>query len=452
MLPLPDPLPLTPFRRPVRGEVSLPGSKSLTNRALLLAALCDGPVTITNALFSEDTALMIAALQALGIKVDAALAARTIRVTGQGGEIPARSAELFVGNAGTAARFLTALCAAAPRGVYRLDGGPQMRRRPMQGLLAALRVLGADIRCAGEEGFLPLEIRARGLRGGAVTLDASESSQMLSALLMVAPLATQALEIGLTGGVRWPFVQMTARLMEDFGQPPLERRGADRVLAATATPYRRPTAGYEVEPDATAASYFLALPLVAGGRLALPGLRRPGHGLQGDTQFLAVLEQAGLGITDLADRAGLQVSAARGAPRRGVAQDFRDFSDTFLTLAAIAPLLEGPTRITGIAHTRRQETDRVAGMARELRKLGQHIVEEPDALTITPGPLTSDVEIETYDDHRFAMSFAILGCHDRHGDGRPWLSLGHPGCCAKTFPAFFETLDTVRRQSHRTVA
>jgi 3-phosphoshikimate 1-carboxyvinyltransferase len=285
-----------------------------------------------------------------------------------------------------------------------------------------------------------------------VTLDASESSQMLSALLMVAPLATQALEIGLTGGVRWPFVQMTARLMEDFGQPPLERRGADRVLAATATPYRRPTAGYEVEPDATAASYFLALPLVAGGRLALPGLRRPGHGLQGDTQFLAVLEQAGLGITDLADRAGLQVSAARGAPRRGVAQDFRDFSDTFLTLAAIAPLLEGPTRITGIAHTRRQETDRVAGMARELRKLGQHIVEEPDALTITPGPLTSDVEIETYDDHRVAMSFAILGCHDRHGDGRPWLSLGHPGCCAKTFPAFFETLDTVRRQSHRTVA
>ena len=174
--------------------------------------------------------------------------------------------------------------------------------------------------------------------------------------------------------------------------------------------------------------------------------------MQGDTQFLAVLERAGLGITDLADRAGLQVSAACGASRRGVAQDFREFSDTFLTLAAIAPLLEGPTRITGIAHTRRQETDRVAGMARELRKLGQHVVEEPDALTITPGPLPSDVEIETYDDHRFAMSFAILGCHDRHGDGRPWLSLGNAGCCAKTFPAFFETLDTVRRQSHGTAA
>ena len=209
------------------------------------------------------------------------LAAGTIRVTGQGGGIPARSADLFVGNAGTAARFLTALCAAAPRGVYRIDGGPQMRRRPMQGLLAALRVLGAEIRCAGREGFLPLEIRARGLRGGAVTLDASESSQMLSALLMMAPLAAQPLEIGLAGGVRWPFVQMTARLMEDFGQPPLERRGPDRLLAAAATPYRRPTAGYEVEPDATAASYFLALPLVAGGRLALPGLRRPGHGLAG---------------------------------------------------------------------------------------------------------------------------------------------------------------------------
>ena len=273
---------------------------------------------------------------------------------------------------------------------------------------------------------------------------------MLSALLMVAPLATQTLEIGLAGGVRWPFVQMTARLMEEFGQPPLERRGTDRLRAAIATPYRRPTAGYEVEPDATAASYFLALPLVAGGRLALPGLRR--SGLQGDMQFLAVLEQAGLVITDLAGRAGLQVSAARGAPRRGVAQDFREFSDTFLTLAAIAPLLDGPTRITGIAHTRRQETDRVAGMARELGKLGQHVVEEPDALTITPGPLPSAVDIETYDDHRFAMSFAILGCHDRHGDGRPWLRLAHPGCCAKTFPAFFATLENVRRQAHGTAA
>jgi len=244
---------------------------------------------------------------------------------------------------------------------------------------------------------------------------------------------------------------MTARLMEEFGQPPVERAGPNRLRAAAFTPYRRPTGRYDIEPDATAASYFLALPLVAGGRLALPGLRRPGDGLQGDTRFLAVLEQAGLILAPLAGGPGLEV-AAGNAPRRGVTQDFREFSDTFLTLAAIAPLLAGPTRITGIAHTRRQETDRVAGMARELRKLGQEVTEEDDALTIEPRPLTADVTIETYGDHRFAMSFAILGCHDRHGDGRPWLAIRNPECCAKTFPGFFEVLEHLRRESAGTAA
>ena len=452
MSPRPDPLPITPFRQPARGTVELPGSKSLTNRALLLAALCDGPVTITNALFSEDTTLMAAALAALGIEVHADPATRTIQVAGRGGEVPAPNADLWVGNAGTAARFLTAFVAAAPHGTYRLDGVAQMRRRPMQGLIAALRTLGVDLRCLREEGHLPLEIHARGLPGGAVTLDASESSQMLSALLMVAPLARQPIEVGLTGGVRWPFVQMTARLMEEFDQPPVETIGPHRLRAAAFTPYRRPSGRYEIEPDATAAGYFLALPLVTGGRLALPGLRHPGQGLQGDTAFQPVLEALGLNISPLADASGLEVSAAAGARRPGVTQDFREFSDTFLTLAAIAPLLHGPTRITGIAHTRKQETDRVAGMARELRRLGQEVAEEEAALTITPHPLPPDVTVETYGDHRFAMSFAILGCHDRHGDGRPWLAVRNPACCAKTFPEFFDVLDTLRRESAGTAA
>jgi len=195
----PDPLPIVPFRHPARGIVVLPGSKSLTNRALLVAALCDDPVTITHALFSEDTSLMAAALANLGIEVQVDPAAQTIRVAGRGGEIPAHTADLWVGNAGTAARFLTALVAAAPHGVYRLDGVAQMRRRPMQGLVAALRGLGVDIKCLREDGHLPLEIHARGLDGGAVTLDASESSQMLSGLLMVAPLARRPIEVGLAG-------------------------------------------------------------------------------------------------------------------------------------------------------------------------------------------------------------------------------------------------------------
>ena len=447
MLPLSNPLPITPFTRPARGEVTLPGSKSLTNRALLLGALCDGAVTLTHALASEDTALMAAALNALGIVVASDPKTETIRIAGQGGRIPAESAELFVGNAGTAARFLMALCAAA-HGVFRLDGAAPMRRLPMRGLIEALRSIGADIRCRGREGHLPVEIRARGLRGGAVAIDAGESSQMLSALLMIAPLCPAPLEVTLIGGVRWPFVQMTARLMEHFGQPPVERRGEGAFLVSNTAPYRLAAPVYAIEPDATAASYFAILPRVAGGRIALPGLRPTGRGLQGDTQFLSVLERIGLAVTGLADRDGLEVSASQDAAGPGVTQDFQQFSDTFLTLAAIAPLLAGPTRITGIAHTRRQETDRVAGAARQLRKLGQEVLEEEDALTITPRPLSPDIEIETYVDHRFAMSFALLGCHDLRRDGRPWLRVRDPGCCAKTFPDFFAVLDRVWQESH----
>jgi len=445
MLPLPDVLPITPFTRPARGEVIIPGSKSLTNRALLLAALCDAPVLLTGALASEDTELMAEALRRLGLMVTNDSAAGTVRVSQQPDAFKSGEADLFVGLAGTAARFLTAFCAAAPRGLYRLDGVPQMRRRPMQGLIAALRQLGADIRCTGEAGFFPLEIRAQGLRGGRVSLDARESSQLLSALLMVAPLAQAPVEIALVGGVRGAFVKMTTRLMEHFGQPPVERRGAEVFVLANTRRYALAGGRYAIEPDATAASYFLALPLAVGGRLALPGVRGPNGGLQGDARFLEVLRAAGGEIAETLR--GLEASYSRGGARHGVERDFTEFSDTFLTLAVLAPLLDGPTRITGIAHTRKQETDRVAGMARELRKLGQEVVEADGALTITPRPLVDGVEIETYGDHRFAMSFGILGCHDLHGDGRPWLSIRNPACCAKTFPHFFELLETVRQNS-----
>lgn len=445
-MPLPALLPIEPFTRPARGVVTLPGSKSLTNRAFLLAALCDAPVTLTGALFSEDTHLMAEALRRLGFTVETDATACTARVADQGNAFRSTApVELFVGLAGTAARFLTALCAAAPRGVYRLDGVPQMRKRPMKPLLDALRTLGADVRCLGEEGFFPIEIHARGLRGGAVSLDARESSQLLSALLMVAPLAAQPLEITLVGGVRWPFVEMTARLMAHFGQPPLQRRGADAFLVANTARYALPGGTYAVEPDATAASYFLALPLVAGGALMLSGLREPGAGLQGDTAFMRVLERVGLMLTPR--DGGIETRFSAGAARRGVTQDFSEFSDTFLTLAALAPLLDGLTRISGIAHTRKQETDRVAGMARELTRLGQHVVETEDSLEIHPRPLRAGETIETYGDHRFAMSFGILGSHDLHGDGRPWLTIRDPACCAKTFPHFFELLAELRKKS-----
>jgi 3-phosphoshikimate 1-carboxyvinyltransferase len=448
---LPDILPIQPFTRPVQGEVVLPGSKSLTNRALLLAALNDGPVTLTGALFSEDTQLMGDALRQLGFAVKSEPGAQTIQVDGRGGAMPAERADLFVGLAGTAARFLTALCAAAPRGVYRLDGVPQMRKRPMRPLIEALRVLGADIRCTGEEGFFPLEVLARGLDGGAVELDASESSQLLSALLMVAPLARGDVSVTLRGAVRQAYVDMTAHVMQAFArdrQPLVHRRDAQSfTIAARPQPYRLADdlGSYAIEPDASAASYFLALPLITGGRLHLRGAQDSRRGLQGDTEFADVVRAVGAEVRMQSD--GLEVSFRREQLRVGIERNFKAISDTFLTLAAIAPLLHGRTRISGIAHTRKQETDRVAGMARELTRLGQHIVEAEDSLEIEPRPLRPGENIETYHDHRFAMSFGVLGCHDLRGDGRPWLAIKNPASCAKTFPHFFELLESLRQKS-----
>ncbi len=451
---LPSVLPIRPFTQPARGEVTLPGSKSITNRALLLAALCNGPVTLTGALFSEDTEIMAEALRQLGFVVKEDEANKSIHVEGQGGEIPAQEAALQVGLAGTAARFLTALCAAAKAGVYRLDGVPQMRKRPMKGLIDALRSLGADIRCTGEEGFFPLEIHARGLRGGSVNIDARESSQMLSALLMVAPLAAEPVAPATVGGVRWPFVQMTATMMQAFHRDfaPAVIRVDEEHFRVTREPYVLSGVTYQIEPDATAASYYAALPVVVGGGLTLRQLH---PGLQGDTQFIAMLAGAGL-LSTLATPPGLAVAAG---VRVSLTQNFSEFSDTFLTLAAIAPLLDGPTTITGIAHTRKQETDRVAGMARELKRLGQGVVETDDTLTLTPNlaelkarAVSGPVVIETYGDHRFAMSFAILGCHNLFGDGRPWLAIRNPACCAKTFPNFFDVLAKVWKDSHQSAS
>jgi 3-phosphoshikimate 1-carboxyvinyltransferase len=413
-------------------------------------------VTVTNALGSDDTEIMAAALNALGIAVTRDAGAKTMQVFGQGGRIPARSAALSVGNAGTAARFLTALCAAAPDGVYQLDGVPQMRKRPIRGLLAALRRLGADIRCLAAEGCFPFEIHAHGLRGDTVTVDASESSQMLSALMMTAPLANAPIAIRVPGRiVSEPFVAMTWDMMQGFGiDRDLMRRNAARDFLLSPAKYSRPSGRFEVEIDATAASYFAALPIVVGdtSKLRIRGLITSDQTLQGDFKFIELLYDNDLILYPGLGKAPEPLVASNR--RKGFTADFSKISDTFLTLAAIAPLLAGPTRITGIGHTRKQETDRVAGVARELEKLGQKVEVKPDALTITPdlGELRrraagGPIDIETYDDHRFAMSFAILGCHNLRGDGKAWLRIRNPGCCAKTFPDFFAVLEQVRQNS-----
>jgi 3-phosphoshikimate 1-carboxyvinyltransferase len=460
---LPDLLPIQPFTHPVRGEVILPGSKSLTNRALLLAALCDSPVTLTGALFSEDTEIMAEALKQLGFTVALRPEKNEIKVEGRGGKIPNEKATLHVGLAGTAARFLTALCAAAPCGVYHIDGVPQMRKRPMKGLFDALQSLGAEIIFLENKDHFPIEIRAHGFREmTGVKIDASESSQMLSALMMVAPLSPNGVMIELASHVREPFVEMTWKIMVNFGAVMNRMPGPPLSISIQSWQYRLHPPVYPIEPDATAASYFLALPLVVRGVLHLPNLHIDSLSLQGDTRFADVLRGSGAIIQERKEpvripkdvgksddrTVGVDSAYYASAKPKSVTQDFREFSDTFLTLAAISPLLDGPTRITGIAHTRSQETDRVAGMARELKKLGQHVIETEDSLEIHPRPLTPGVEIETYGDHRFAMSFAILGCHDLLGNGQPWLTIKNPACCAKTFPNFFDVLNELRTNSH----
>jgi 3-phosphoshikimate 1-carboxyvinyltransferase len=379
----------------------LPGSKSITNRALILAALAHGTTTLHGALFSRDTRIMVAALRTLGFVVETDETELTIRITGRGGEIPVGEAQIDVGNAGTAARFLTALVCLRPDGIFHFDGDEAMRRRPIGALLNALAQQGAQT----DTRTFPFTLRTAGLPGGEVSLDASESSQMLTALLMVAAHAKSPLVVKLTGEAgSKPFVQMTEAMIKQFAANPTE---------------------YQIEGDASAASYLLALPLVTGGQLTLTNYGGP---LQGDVKFRDVI-------------------AAVSSSRHAVTRNFREFSDTFLTLAAIAPLLDGPTRITGITHTRKQETDRVAGMARELTKLGQHVIETEDSLEIHPRPLRPGQVISTYHDHRFAMSFGILGCHDLRGDGRSWLSIQDPACCAKTFPHFFELMESLRQKS-----
>ena len=449
-----DPLPIRPFNRPLDASVQLPGSKSITNRALVLAALADGETTLKGALFSRDTRIMLQALEVLGFECESDEEAATIRVKGGGGSIPSKSADLHVGNAGTAARFLTALLALQEGGQYTLDGDPAMRARPMSGLLDALVALGAaEFDFHGEEGFFPFTMKAKGYNGGIAQVDASASSQILSALLLAAPAGSGSTKL-ISPDVRPAYVAITLKMREAFGAASVT---ADDSGSYDLDPirYSAPTDGiYTIEPDISAASYFLGLTLIQGGTLNLPNLGP--DPLQGDALFVEVLAHHGLRV-DAENNQWIASNPKPAEVERGHREiDFNQFSDTFLTYAALAPLLGGSVRICGIGHTRRQETDRIAGMASELSKIGQLVKEEDDALTIgqKPNELRSRalaarnegklLEIDTYEDHRFAMSFGILGSFDLLGDGEPWLAIKDPACCGKTFPDFFAVLEDLR--------
>jgi 3-phosphoshikimate 1-carboxyvinyltransferase len=421
---VPDSLSLNPCP-PVRGSIRQPGSKSITNRALVCAALAEGTSVLSGALDSEDTQVMIDSLHRLGIQVERQGDGTKLIVSGCGGNLPAGNADLFVGNSGTTIRFLTALTTLG-RGTYRLDGVPRMHERPIADLLSALNQLGADVRSEAGTGCPPVIVKANGLPGGKTTIRGDISSQFLSGLLMAAPLAQNNVELLVEGElVSQPYVTMTIGVMREFGVE-AHYSGLSRFLIAGQQRYRG--CEYAIEPDASAASYFWGLAAATGGEVTVEGLGQ--RALQGDVAFAQCLEQMGCRVSY--DSRGTTVSG-RKAPLRGIDVDMNAISDTAQTLAVVALFADSPTTIRGVAHIRHKETDRIGDLARELRKLGAKVDEFPDGLRITPAPLRG-ATIETYNDHRMAMSFALAGMKI------PGVTIQNPGCTVKTYPKFFEDL------------
>ncbi len=428
-------LEIIPISHPLCASVRVPGSKSLTNRALLLAALAEGTTRLTNALFSDDSRYFATALQRLGFAVQLAPERTEMTVNGLGGRIPADRAELYIGNAGTAARFLTAFLTLG-QGEYVLDGDERMRQRPIGDLLAALVQLGANVQPLTPTKPLsaacpPVKVMAAGLPGGRAEVAGHISSQFLSALLMVAPYARRTVEIVVTTELNSrPYVDMTLAMMADFGVT-VERQEYHRFVIQPARYNARPV--YTIESDASAASYFFAAPAILGGRVRVENLRRESK--QGDMAFLEVLQEMGCPVEAGAEY--VEVSGPAG-PLRGVDVDLRDIPDTAQTLAALAPFASTPTRIRGIASARLKETDRVAAMCTELARLSVTVTEHPDGLTIQPCANIRPALIRTYNDHRMAMAFALIGLRV------PGISIENPACVSKTFPDYFEVLETLR--------
>lgn len=426
-----DEIEIVPITRPLVATVAVPGSKSITNRALLLAAMAAGRSSIDAALISDDTRRMVAALDALGFAIEADEAARRITVTGRAGLIPSVAANLDAGGAGTAMRFLAGLLTLG-HGRYRLDGNARMRERPIGPLIDAMRTLGVDVTSELGNGCPPIVIdtTAAAFAGGTVAIDASLSSQFVSALLMPAPLWRNGLRLAISGEAARPFIEMTLRLMETWGAASTVTGDPDDLIVVPGGQRYR-AQDFTIEPDATAASYFAAAAALCGGSVTIPGLTR--RSVQGDAGFFAILEQMGAHVTWHAN--AVEVTGNRRL--RGVDVAMNPMPDVVPTLAAIAPFADSPTRIRKVGFIRHHESDRIGAIATELRRVGATVREFDDGLEIAPSAL-HPAAIETYDDHRIAMAFAVIGLKV------PGIRIRNPGCVAKTYPEFFADLARLR--------
>ncbi len=422
MSPLPDPLLVDPCG-PVDATVELPGSKSITNRALVCAALASGPSVLRGWLDADDTAAMIEALRAMGVTVRAR-AAGALDV-GADGPLPL-VVSIDARQSGTTSRFL--LPVLALDGVARrIDGDQQLRLRPMEPMFDALRSLGARIDEEGLPGHLPAVVEGP-LSGGEVELAGDISSQFLSGLLLAAPAIAGGLRIAVTTDlVSRPYVEMSVAVMQAFGA---EVR-ADGPGAWKVEPGGYAGADYTVEPDASAASYAWAAAVITGGAVTVPGLHA--GALQGDVAFVDILERMGARVRRDDDA----ITVAGGGGLHGIDVDMAEMSDTVPTLAVVAAFADGPTTIRGVGFIRHKETDRIAAPVNELRRCGIDARATDDGLVVVPGP-PSAATVQTYDDHRMAMAFALLGLR------APGIGIAGPSCVAKTFPGFWDLLDRLR--------
>ena len=415
---------IKPIQRPVDAIVTVPGSKSYTNRALLIASLAKGHSRLTGALFSDDTRYMYEALRQLGVAIAANEDRCSFEIIGNGGKISVSRANLYVGNSGTTTRSLVSYVGLG-KGEFVIDGDEPMRRsRPISDLLDSLRQIGVDARSQYNNDCLPVIVCANRLQGGYARLNANKSSQFLTSLMLVAPYAIDGLTIEIVDKLKKPYIDITMSVMEAFGV---------QVINKDYRQFRIPVGQqykpreYAIEPDASSASYFFAAAALTGGRVRVKNLTT--DSTQGDIRFVDVLEKMGCHVNR--HSAGIEVMGPKQL--KGIDVDMNAISDTALTLAAIAPFASDRVVIRNIEHTRWQETDRIHAMVTELRKLGVDVVEHQDGVEIQPSKI-EPAEIDTYNDHRVAMSFSLIGLKT------PGIRIKNPDCVSKTFPTFFDVL------------
>ncbi|NLA34762.1 MAG: 3-phosphoshikimate 1-carboxyvinyltransferase [Actinobacteria bacterium] len=421
---MPDPLTVEPLVGTLDTTVTIPGSKSITNRALVCAALATGTSTLTGLLDSDDTNAMVSCLRAIGIDLDLDLDAARATVRGSAGTVPATGVTLDANQSGTTARFMLAVAALAD-GPLTIDGHPQMRGRPMADGIEAVEAIGRTVVSAA--GSLPITVTPGGSDAASIRVRGDVSSQFLTGLLLAAPCLPNGLEILVEGHLQSaPYVAMTITVMEAFGARVDAADAFDRFVVH-GTGYDART--YAIEPDASAASYPLAIAALCGGRVTVAGLGR--DSLQGDIGFAEVLARYGASVELAADSV-----TVTGGRLLGGSFDMAEISDTAQTLAAIAPFAEAPTEITGIGFIRRKETDRIGAVVTELRRLGVNAVELDDGLRVEPGAVGPGV-VRTYEDHRMAMSFAVLGM-------KAGVQIADPACVSKTFPTYWQMLESLR--------